>query len=425
MNTVTLPPEIVSLIAESVQDDAEGTNSLRSLAVVSSQFTESCQQALFVHLRLGRPLDFPRPLVGYEAAARHLEQFPHLAKYIKALTLSSLSQLSSSEDATTAILAILPRLKNIKSVKLQWGHWDQLAADVQEAIQDTINRAAARENSHFWLWYVWDVPGSLLLPAICSCRSLKLYFMSLDCRDDDNAAARTTPRLADRQTCLESLLVLASPRIYLLLREVYQKDQWTQLRFLSLRENPEDISPALDFLRLVAPFLEHLNLEYYGEITEHNRMNYLPNNLGRLRELHVAFDTIDPFQRTDAALFIDVLLNLLGNLKSPGLCSVTLSLWVSPSHRPSGFESGPTCHFPASTAASLDHVLDRFLASGAQVEVKAGHGLFYPTDNDEQLELDRATHAEVFNAALYSAFPNAMSSDLRITEFEEHSVYNQ
>nr|GAT51156.1 predicted protein [Mycena chlorophos] len=379
-----LPPELISLVAEFLRDDDD---SLRSLSLVASRFTELAQRQLFadVWLRRSRASGW----MTYTAALRHFDAYPRFLTYIKHVSVlppytsrsysdetvePALTALMSAETALAAVLARIPHPgpQSALILHMEWGKLSPVARTAIEGIAERTTREVSFR-------HVQTLPLHIILHCVRFCASMTFYCVE----NIDRSAATTVNALLDMDTeadaerlGLTSLYAAQSPELIALLPPPTIRN----LKFLHIEEQSKDIPEFLSLVRLsgCASTLEELNLIYTSALFRTNTRDTLPPHLPQLHTLRLTFRDIDfstmwdpPYSANLRVNFPETLCSLLHAtseqpwLVAPALRYLRINMRVFVLHRPPSDDDEsthkPTCVLPASSMAALDDLFVRYL----------------------------------------------------------------
>ncbi|KAF7368608.1 hypothetical protein MVEN_00184700 [Mycena venus] len=263
--TTTIPQELV----DSIIGKVDGTESLKACSLVCWNFRRPSQRILLRSLTLD---DYtPR----YSAAYVLLTESPHIARYVRNLTVRltwvAISAPSDAED----FLRMLEKLTSVDRFAIA-AHctWDALSP-VVSAVLNLIQRGRLEE-LHFS--FIEKLPRSVLALSLTSVSALSFNHVIVDesteVPDDGLPAAKTLQTLTlFNCSGLDAVLARQEFRTYL-----------ANLRILRLGSHPGFSS---DVMSIAGPTLEHILFDCSGLVFS-SPMRSLPP-LAKLRSIDFQF----------------------------------------------------------------------------------------------------------------------------------------
>nr|GAT49070.1 predicted protein [Mycena chlorophos] len=377
-----LPPELIALIVEALP---EGRDCLADCSLVGSQFKELCQRRIFANIRLCCGPSERGGFISCVAAASHLDEFPHLAAYIKEIELF-LPEPDTPESELEVLASILRRLNDIHAARLLYGSWNRLSDPLREV---TV------------LFGVAHVPPELIHRSLWRASSLSLDLLPDLFPTDQLPAATEIPHLrslAIRSSSGVYPIILASPRCLRVLRS------------LCIQEKAEVMSLALSLVGFCSSALEQLTIVYDGALALQNphNMNRLPPHLQNLHHLEICLRTVKASSISSSWVVPEILSNLIGQLTMPALRTLRIQLNI----RTWNYLE-PAYGLPSSMQA-LDRVFEELLHDGVVIDLVAQYYYSYPfgvTAGDEKL-LRR--HVNAFSLIMRRGLATSVEKGLKL-----------
>ncbi|KAJ7486730.1 hypothetical protein FB451DRAFT_772831 [Mycena latifolia] len=185
------PPQLAQELLEAIVGTVQGKDNLKACALVSRSFVNCSQRELFRSLCLfTNPLGFRPthpteiPTFGFSSAHDLLAMSPHLARYVRDLTL--FLEPTSTEDygfLESILRQVSERLSRLSMCALRlFFPWHDMPSDLTSLLRDIYVRPDFRSLS---LTGILGVPSSLIFYAASSLQSISISKITI--REDSGS----------------------------------------------------------------------------------------------------------------------------------------------------------------------------------------------------------------------------------------------
>ncbi|KAJ6448265.1 hypothetical protein C8R45DRAFT_1115423 [Mycena sanguinolenta] len=170
--TTTVPQELIEAILAHL-DPVDDRDSLKSVALVSTEFAGLAQAVLFRRVYLHHSRVTVNWGLTFERALNIFDASPHLSSHVKDLTLILPRKNFLASHAELALL--LPRCISVRRLVLKGVavSWDTLTPDLQSALSAFFRSAVCLEKLH--IMHIAAVPQAVLEIAVQCCSVLSLH----------------------------------------------------------------------------------------------------------------------------------------------------------------------------------------------------------------------------------------------------------
>ncbi|KAJ6484067.1 hypothetical protein C8R45DRAFT_1214935 [Mycena sanguinolenta] len=305
----TLPPELIHAIVAEIGE----TGSLKTCALVSRIFLESCQKILFRSLTIADWDDHAKS----SALPSRLQESPHLWRYVQSVVcvLPRPDAPSAELDALCAVLGHLAHIRQCvlvgdPEIDRDLYHWRDLPSQLSSAIVKFIARL---QLSHLHVFSIASLPGDILNMFFAAAPTLTFLEASVDPMTTADIVAPSLSTLQNLAiSCSPSIAeVIASPRCsphVARIRKLWVDDAGSRListmaqHLQHLRIDPDaDKASLADFIPLPPQFPCLQSLEVALSFDQRNTPSFI-TIVSSVAE--VASSTLEEICVTYAPLYI-------------------------------------------------------------------------------------------------------------------------
>ncbi|KAJ7914097.1 hypothetical protein B0H13DRAFT_1873311 [Mycena leptocephala] len=254
----SMPQEVVEVVLVDF-DALEDQKSLKSIALTAINFAGPAQRIIFRALAL-QGHEMPGWSPTFERMLKLLERSPHIAPYVKDLTITLPLRISLEQH--TLLARLLPKFSNVRRFVLEGIgiSWEDLQPDLRSTLSAFLLRSPL-EKLH--LIRINDVPLAVLTLAAQTIPVLSVRDISIE-DSAEIAPEASAPCLSPGPHLTH--LILSSPaglQLNLFAELILLPSYTANLRRLAIDQNDS----TTELLRAVAPTLTELSLNCTGTTT--------------------------------------------------------------------------------------------------------------------------------------------------------------